>query len=104
MEVEPFAGKRDVVSITEHRTRKDWTRHIKQMLDERYPHAINVRLIMDNLNTNNIVSLCETFEPNEARRLAKRLDIPNTPKMAVGSICRNSTQRPKRTMFEPPDS
>ena len=54
--------------------------HIKQMLDERYSGAAKVRLVMDNLNTHNIASLYETFEPNEARRLAERLDIHSTPK------------------------
>jgi len=79
MEVEPLAGRRHV-AITERRTRKDWAHQIKQMLDERYPDAIQVRLVMDNLNTHNIASLYETFEPREARRLAERLDIHHTPK------------------------
>jgi hypothetical protein len=79
MEVEPLAGRRHV-AVTKRRTRKDWAQHIKQMLDERYPDAIKVRLVMDNLNTHNIASLYETFEPQEARRLAERLDIHYTPK------------------------
>lgn len=79
MEVEPLAGKRHV-AVTEHRTRKDWAQQIKQMLDDRYPDAIKVRLVMDNLNTHNIASLYEAFEPQEARRLANRLDIHYTPK------------------------
>jgi len=79
MEVEPLAGKRHV-AITEHRTKKEWALQIKQMLDERYPDAIKVRLVMDNLNTHNIASLYETFEPREARRLSERLDIHYTPK------------------------
>src|SRR6266704_3368157 len=79
MEVEPLGGKRHV-AITEHRTRKDWAIQIKQMLDERYPAAVKVRLVMDNLNTHNIASLYETFEPKEARRLAERLEIHHTPK------------------------
>ena len=79
MEVEPLAGRRHVV-ITERRTRKDWAQQIKQMLDKRYPDAIKVRLVMDNLNTHNIISLYETFEPHEARRLAEKLDIHHTPK------------------------
>ena len=79
MEVEPLAGKRHV-EVTERRTRKDWARQIKQMLDERYPDAVKVRLVMDNLNTHNIASLYETFEPQEARRLRERLDIHHTPK------------------------
>ena len=50
------------------------------MLDERYPDAVRVRLVMDNLNTHSIASLYETFPPEEARRLAERLDIHYTPK------------------------
>ena len=49
MEVEPLSGKRQV-AITERRTRKDWALQIKGMLDERYPDAIKVRLVMDNLS------------------------------------------------------
>ena len=79
MEVEPLAGKRHV-AITERRTRKDWAQQIKEMLDERYPEAAKVRLVMDNLNTHSIASLYEAFEPKEARRLAERLEIYYTPK------------------------
>ncbi len=35
---------------------------------------------MDNLNTHNVTSLYETFDPSEARRLAERLEIHYTPK------------------------
>jgi hypothetical protein len=79
MEVEPLAGKRHVVA-TGHRTRKDWAIRIKEMLDERYPDATKVRLVMDNLNTHNAASLYEAFAPVEARRLAERLEIHYTPK------------------------
>jgi len=79
MEVEPLAGKRHI-TVTEHRTKKDWALQIKQMFDQRYPDAIKVRLVMDNLNTYNIASLYETFEPREARHLAECLDIHYTPK------------------------
>ena len=79
MEVEPLAGKRHV-AVTEHRTRKEWAFQIKEMLNDRYPKAIKVRLVMDNLNTHNVASLYETFKPKEARRLAERLEIHYTPK------------------------
>jgi len=79
IEVEPLGGKRHV-AVTEHRTRKDWALQIKSMLDERYHEARKVRLVMDNLNTHSIASLYEAFEPQEARRLAERLDIHYTPK------------------------
>ena len=79
VEIEPLAGRRHV-EVTERRTRKDWARFIKGMLDERYPDAIKVRLVMDNLNTHGTASLYETFAPAEAQRLAARLEIHHTPK------------------------
>jgi len=79
LEVEPLAGRRHV-DITERRTGKDWAAFIKGMLDERYPQAVKVRLVMDNLNTHTTASLYEAFEPEEARRLARRLEIHYTPK------------------------
>ena len=79
MEVEPLRGRRQV-TVTERRARKDWARQIKQMLDDRYPEATKVRLVMDNLNTHNVASLYEAFDPHEARRLAERLEIHYTPK------------------------
>ncbi len=50
------------------------------MLDERYLEAILVLLVLDNLNTHGMASLYQTFEPQEARRLAQRLEIHYTPK------------------------
>ncbi|MGO8700041.1 MAG: IS630 family transposase [Limisphaerales bacterium] len=79
LEVEPLSGRRHV-AITEHRTRKDWAFFVKGMLDERYPQATKVRLVMDNLNTHSAASLYEAFAPEEARRLARRLEIHYTPK------------------------
>ena len=79
VEVEPLAGRRHV-AVTERRTRRDWAHFIKAMLDERYPTATKVRLVMDNLNTHDLASLYETFPPAEARRLAERLEIHYTPK------------------------
>jgi hypothetical protein len=79
LEVEPLTGRRHV-DVTEHRARTDWAWWIKGMLDERYPDAASVCLVMDNLNTHSAASLYETFEPQEARRLVERLEIHYTPK------------------------
>jgi len=79
LEVEPMTGRRHV-SITESRTRKDWAGFIKGMLEERYPKALKVILVMDNLNTHSAASLYEAFEPEVARLLASRLEIHYTPK------------------------
>ncbi len=79
MEVEPLGGKRKV-AITERRTRIDWARFVKEMLENRYADAEKVVLVMDNLNTHNTASLYAAFPPEEARHLADRLEIHHTPK------------------------
>jgi hypothetical protein len=79
MEVEPLGGKRRV-RITEQRTRIDWAHFIKEMLEGRYADAEKVTLVMDNLNTHNTASLYAAFPPEDARRLADRLEIHYTPK------------------------
>jgi hypothetical protein len=76
---EPFKGKR-YVRVTQRRTKVDWAIQIKDLLDNQYPKAKKVVLVMDNLNTHDGASLYETFPPEEARRLLERLDIHHTPK------------------------
>jgi len=79
IEVEPLAGRRHV-NVTERRTAEDWALWVKSMLDERYPDAIKVRLVLDNLNIHAPASLYQAFEPQEARRLVERLELHYTPK------------------------
>jgi hypothetical protein len=76
---EPLAGWRQV-RVTQTRTRKDWAWFIKDLLDGRYAQAERVVLVMDNLNTHSGASLYETFAPEEALRLLRRLEIHYTPK------------------------
>lgn len=79
MAVEPLAGKR-VVHVTETRTREDWARFVRYLVDERYGDCEKVTLVMDNLNTHGVASLYKAFAPEEASRIADRLDIHYTPK------------------------
>jgi hypothetical protein len=79
LEVEPLTGRR-YVTAGESRTRRDWALFIRAMLEERYPQAIKVRLVLDNLNTHTAASLYETFPAPEARRLAERIEFHYTPK------------------------
>ena len=50
------------------------------LLDGRYRDADCLTLIMDQLNIHSAASLYEAFPPEDARRLAERLDIHHTPK------------------------
>jgi hypothetical protein len=79
MFMEPLAGRR-WVDITEHRTKVDWAHQIEELVDEHYPHAERIVLVMDNLNTHSPASLYEAFDPEKARRLAEKLEIHHTPK------------------------
>jgi DDE superfamily endonuclease len=77
--VEPLAGCRRVIARPQ-RTRIDWAHEVDRLLTSDYPGAEKVILVMDNLNTHNIGSLYETFEPAKANALARRLEIHHTPK------------------------
>jgi len=79
MFMEPLGGRR-TVKIRERKTAVDWAHEIKELLDEGYPKADRVRLVMDNLNTHKIASLYEAFPPEEAHRFARRLEIHYTPR------------------------
>ena len=76
---EPLAGWRHV-DITERRTKEDFAQQMRWLVDEAYPHVPVIRLVLDNLNTHRSASLYETFPPEEARRIAKRLEFHYTPK------------------------
>ena len=79
MVFEALAGKRHV-KVTERRTKKDWAECVREMVDELYPQAERIVLVMDNLNTHTPASLYEAFPPAEAKRIADRLEIHYTPK------------------------
>ena len=76
---EPLAGKR-YIEVTNQRTRKDWTLAMQELSDMNYPHAEQIVIVMDNLNTHSPASFYETFELDEARRLINRFEFHYTPK------------------------
>jgi hypothetical protein len=79
--VEPLAGKRHV-SVTDRRTIRDFAAQMKYLCDQLYPDAKMIRVVLDNLNTHSLGSLFATYPPDEAWRLARRLEFHYTPKHA----------------------
>lgn len=77
--VEALAGRHHV-SVREHRTAIDWAEEIRYLVDEMYPDAQKIILVMDNLKTHKPASLYKAFPPEEARRIIKKLEIHYTPK------------------------
>jgi DDE superfamily endonuclease len=79
MMFEPLAGRRRV-KVTDRRTKVDFAQVIRELVDEQYPRAERIVVVMDNLNTHKLSSLYEAFAPAEARRLIERLEVHHTPK------------------------
>ena len=75
---EPLAGKR-IVKVTKRKTKVDWAEFIKN-IDDHYPKAKRITLVMDNLNTHKPGSLYERFSPIEAKRIWDRFEFVFTPK------------------------
>ena len=76
---EPLAGWRHV-AITDQRRRSDWAHFVRDLLNGHYREAERVVLVMDQLNTHSLASLYEAFAPEEAKRLAERVELHHTPK------------------------
>lgn len=70
------------VTVTEHRTAKDYAEILKELVDVHFPDAEQIRIVQDNLNTHKGASLYERFSAEEARRIFKKLEFHYTPKHA----------------------
>jgi hypothetical protein len=80
MFVEALAGWRNV-TVTQNRTAHDWAVQVRQLVDHpRYAAAQRITLVCDNLNTHTLASLYHAFPPEEALRIARRIEIVHTPK------------------------
>ena len=76
---QPFAGWRHI-QITERRTKVDFAHSMRYLVDELFPEADKIIIVLDNLNTHTPAALYEAFEPAEAKRILDRLEFHYTPK------------------------
>jgi hypothetical protein len=67
------------VEVTRRRTKADFARFLKSLVDEAYPEAERIDVVLDNLNTHFAGSLHATFEEAEAERLLGKLEFHHTP-------------------------
>jgi hypothetical protein len=80
MFVEALAGWRSV-RVTNTKTSVDWAWQVKALVDHpRYADAQRITLVCDNLNTHTLGSLYQAFPPEEAFRIASRIEMVHTPK------------------------
>jgi len=76
--LEPKAGKRHTL-VTRHRTKEDWAKAMRYLVDELYPNALMIDVVLDNLNTHTDQVLIEIFGKAEADRLLSHLQFHYTP-------------------------
>jgi hypothetical protein len=76
---QPLLGWR-AVQVTQRRTAVDFAEVLRWLVEDLHPQAEKVVLVMDNLNTHKLASLYEAFGPQQARRIAEKLEIHYTPK------------------------
>ncbi|HEX8794847.1 MAG TPA: IS630 family transposase [Polyangiaceae bacterium] len=68
--------------VTDHRAARDFAECMRDLVDRHYPDAERIRVVLDNLSTHTPTALYESFEPEEARRISRRLEFHYTPKHA----------------------
>jgi transposase len=75
---EPLTGWRHV-DVTDRRTKHDFARQMRDLVDRHFPDATTIRVVLDNLNTHTPAALYEAFAPAEARRVLRKLELHYTP-------------------------
>jgi transposase len=68
--------------VTDQRTCIDFAQCMRDLVDEHYPDADRIRVVLDNLSAHSAAALYRAFEPAEARRILSRLEFHFTPKHA----------------------
>jgi hypothetical protein len=75
----PLLGWRHL-EVTARRGYHEFAHLMRALVDVYFPAAAVICVVLDNLNTHVLGALYETFPPEEARRIAKRLEFHYTPK------------------------
>jgi hypothetical protein len=68
--------------VTDHRANNDFAICMRELVYNHYPDAERIRVVLDNLSTHTPAALYETFAPDEARRILRRIEFHYTPKHA----------------------
>jgi hypothetical protein len=79
MIAEPLLGWR-TVRVTERRTATDFAEVVRWLAEDVHEEAEKIVLVVDNLNTHKPAALYEAFPPEQARRIAERIEWHYTPK------------------------
>lgn len=75
---EPLSGWRSV-EVRERRRAVEFAEEVRHLAEDLYPDAEKIRLVVDNLNVHTPASFYERFPPEQAHRLARRVEFCYTP-------------------------
>ena len=75
----PFEDWRRIDVAADH-TATTWAEGVRRLVEDDFPSARRITLVMDNLNTHNGASLYKSFAPAKARALLDKLEFVYTPK------------------------
>ena len=75
----PLLGFRHV-EVTDQRRSIDFAHICRDLVDVHFRDARKIMLVCDNLNTHKPSALYKTFPPDEARRIAEKIEFHYTPK------------------------
>lgn len=78
MAVEFKAGRR-TTRVTSRRTKRDFAKFVRHLVDRVYPDAEKLHLVLDNLNTHNETAFSEMYGPDEAKRILSKIKFHYTP-------------------------
>jgi hypothetical protein len=78
MAFEPLSGWRKV-EVSERRRGREFAGMVRGLLEEDYPRAERIRLVCDNLSSHSPAAFYESFPPEDARSLTKRIEFVYTP-------------------------
>jgi DDE superfamily endonuclease len=78
MSFEPLTGWRDL-ALTERRRKREFAHWMRRLVEEHYPQAHKIRVVLDNLSTHSGAAFYESFPAELARKLAGRIEFVYTP-------------------------
>ena len=76
---QPLTGQR-WIRVTQRRRSEEFAWQMKWVVDELFPDAEVIRVVLDNLSTHTPAAFYRVFSPEEARRLTRKLEFHYTPK------------------------
>ena len=65
--------------VSERRRKQEFALRMRRLAEELYPQAEKIRVVLDNLSTHTQAAFYESFPPELAHSLARRIEFCYTP-------------------------